>query len=338
MSEMTRENRLAELIQKDQFIGWTCQIDYEQAIVFTSDQWKAHAQGVPHNCFLLATLLNPENPAENAEAAREIVLLRVIGSASLTSEDKSVQSRIAELKRRASEAAGAAGDESQFSGLRCRILGTFYTQDGKLRLGSDIESYQNAVPLDVYRPTGTALEAIVNYMSPERAAAAAAEARRLGLKAGMPRFPVGTVRYASTDRLHRGNASEQAAFNLNAIDFLSRRTAILGMTRTGKSNTVKQLVSVVMRTSSECALKIGQIIYDLNGEYANANLQDKGSIAEVYPDDTIRYRMIPTEGFELMLNNFFIQISEGHATLRGLIETQQSSPLRRPRRLFEPGL
>ena len=104
------------------------------------------------------------------------------------------------------------------------------------------------------------------------------------------------------------------------MDFLARRTAVFGMTRTGKSNTVKQLVSVVMRTGMERGLKIGQIIYDLNGEYANANQQDKGSIAEVYPDDTIRYRMIPTPGFELMLNNFYRQISEGHNTLRGLIE------------------
>ena len=120
-------------------------------------------------------------------------------------------------------------------------------------------------------------------MSPERAAAAQEEARRLGLAGGMPCFPIGTVRYTSTDRLHRGDVSEQATFNLNAVDFLARRTGIFGMTRTGKSNTVKQLVSVVMRTSREGGLKIGQIIYDLNGEYANANLQDKGSIAEVFP-------------------------------------------------------
>ena len=92
------------------------------------------------------------------------------------------------------------------------------------------------------------------------------------------------------------------------------------MTRTGKSNTIKQLVSVVMRTGLECGLKIGQIIYDLNGEYANANLQDKGSIAEVYPQDTVRYRMIRTAGFLPILNNFYTQIPEGHATLRGLIE------------------
>jgi hypothetical protein len=78
-----------------------------------------------------------------------------------------------------------------------------------------------------------------------------------------------------------------------------------------------------MRTSRDCGLKIGQVIYDLNGEYANANQQDRGSIAEVFPAETIRYRMIPAPGFQLILNNFFVQISEGHTTLRGLIEASK---------------
>ena len=72
--------------------------------------------------------------------------------------------------------------------------------------------------------------------------------RAAGIKAGLPRFPIGTVRYTSSDRLHRGDAASRVVFNFNAVDFLARRTAVFGMTRTGKSNTVKQLVSVVMRT------------------------------------------------------------------------------------------
>jgi hypothetical protein len=76
-----------------------------------------------------------------------------------------------------------------------------------------------------------------------------------------------------------------------------------------------------MRTSRGSGLKIGQIIYDLNGEYANPNQQDQGSIAGVFPGDTIRYRMLPTAGFELILNNFFTQLVEGHTTLKGLIES-----------------
>ncbi len=30
--------------------------------------------------------------------------------------------------------------------------------------------------------------------------------------------------------------------------------------------------------------KIGQIIYDINGEYANANQQDQGAMADIYPE------------------------------------------------------
>ena len=35
--------------------------------------------------------------------------------------------------------------------------------------------------------------------------------------------------------------------------------------------------------------------------------------------------MIPTAGFQPILNNFYIQIPEGHATLRGLIEMNRVS-------------
>ena len=325
LKETPAADPLAALIQEGQFIGWTCRLDYEKAVVLTHDLWKARARGVPLNCFLLATAADFKKADGPEKPAREIILLRVTGSASLPLDDETLSAKIQNLKAHNSksaetESAVAGSAEFQFGGLACRILGTFYLSDGQLRLGSDLESYFSAPQLKVYRPTGAALAAIVNYISPERAAAAQEEARRLGLPGDLPRFPIGTVRYTSTDRLHRGDDAERAVFHLNAVDFLARRTAVFGMTRTGKSNTVKQLVSVVMRTSLGSGLKIGQIIYDLNGEYANANQQDRGSIAGVFPADTIRYRMLPTAGFELILNNFFFQISEGHTTLKGLIE------------------
>lgn len=303
------------LIQESQFVGWVYQMDYEQALILTHDTWKLRAKGVPLHCFLVAA------GAKKMDAPREILLLRVTGPAALPQDDEAAEAKIEACQGRAADQTrDDTKDEFQYGGLKCRVLGTFYERNGRLRLGSDIESYASAAQLAVYRPIGAALEMIVNYISPERATAAEEEARRLGLNGELPRFPIGTVRYASTDRLHRGDAAEPAVFHLNAVDFLARRTAVFGMTRTGKSNTVKQLVSVVMRTGMARGLKIGQIIYDLNGEYANANQQDKGSIAEVYPGDTIRYRMIPTPGFEPILNNFYRQISEGHNTLRGLIE------------------
>jgi hypothetical protein len=39
-------------------------------------------------------------------------------------------------------------------------------------------------------------------------------------------------------------------FNLNAIDFLARRKVVFGMTCAGRSNTMKQLVSVIMSKTS----------------------------------------------------------------------------------------
>lgn len=330
INDLLEQDPLAQLIQEDQFIGWTYRTDYDSAVVLTNDLWKARARGIPHNCFLLAAAFNPKKMAETKESAREVVLLRVVGSASLPMDDKLIHAKIENLKERTSSTSGRELDditksELQFGGLECRILGTFYTQAGHLRLGSDVESYLNAAQLNVYRPTGVALELIVNYISPERVAAAKDEGERLGLSGSLPRFPIGTVRYTSTDRLHRAEASDRVTFHLNAIDFLARRTAVFGMTRTGKSNMVKQLVSVVMRTSSQSGLKIGQIIYDLNGEYANANQQDKGSIAEVYPAHTVRYRMLSTEGFNPILNNFFTQVPEGFSTLRVLIEANKIS-------------
>ena len=308
-------NPLAQLVQKNQFVGWLGAADYTQALVLTSDAWKTRAKGVPHNCFLLAT-------AEDGAAA-EILLLRVTGSAEAPA-DAELLTKLDKLKSRPPVGGGEVTvEEFQFGLLQCRVLGTFYLQDGKLRLGSDVENFAQAAGLAVFRPEGAALEAIVNYVSPARVAAAAEEARRLGLKGELPRFPIGTVRYASTERLHRGEGAARAVFHLNAVDFLARRTAVFGMTRTGKSNTVKKLVSVVKRTSDDFKLKIGQIIYDLNGEYANANLQDMGSIAEVFPGATVRYRMVPTSGFELILNNFFRQISEGHSTLAGLLQASK---------------
>ena len=75
-------------------------------------------------------------------------------------------------------------------------------------------------------------------------------------------------------------------------DFLARRTAVLGMTRTGKSNTVKTTVSAVAIAALRDNIRIGQLIFDVNGEYANANHQDDGSsIAEVF-NNTIRYRAL----------------------------------------------
>ncbi len=315
---------LASLIQPSNFVGWVYSIDYDTARIMTNDLWKANALGVPHNCFLLAASFNPEQFASVAQDDRQIILLRVIGSAKLPQDDDLIRSKIDNFKDRkqvfspngADDMDDITRNEIQFGGLECRVLGTFFVRDNDLWLGSDIESFESAVRLSVYRPRGNALQTIVSYIDPIRKRDAEEEAQRLGISGTLAGFPIGTVRYTSTDRLHRNNEQEQVAVSLHPFDFISRRTAVLGMTRTGKSNMIKQLVSVVKRVADDGGIKIGQLIYDINGEYAQANQQDKGSLADIYKDDSIRYRMIEKKGFEDLRNNFYEQINEGFGVIQ----------------------
>ena len=142
---------LPQLIQQENFVGWTYGIDYQTALVMTNDLWKARSLGIPHNCFLLAATFNPEQFAAVPEEDREVLLLRVIGSAKLPQDDDLVRTKIDFFKDR-KDIFGANGreideitrNELQFGGLQCRILGTFFVSDGELWLGSDIESFATA--------------------------------------------------------------------------------------------------------------------------------------------------------------------------------------------------
>ncbi len=325
-----KSDPLAKLIQPDNFIGWTFAIDYEYALVMTNDLWKARALGVPHNCFLIATSIDPNHFSQTAEEDKEIILLRVLGSTKLPQDDDLVRTKIDFFQQRTNvfgdnterEIDDITQNQLQFGGLRCRVLGTFYTSDGELWLGSDIESFATASRMNVYRPHGDALNIIVNYVDPMRKNAAKEAAQLLGLPSEPTPFQIGTVRYTSTDRLHRkSQKAEKVPVFVQPSDFLARRTAVLGMTRTGKSNMIKQMVSVVKRVADSGGVKIGQIIYDINGEYANANQQDRGALADIYTNDTIRYRTMETVGFEELRTNFYEQLNEGFGIIQRELES-----------------
>lgn len=334
INKVMTSDDLVKLVQSNNFVGWIYRIDYDTAWLMTNDLWKVEVLGIPHNAFLVAASFNPGNFAATTEEEREVILLRVVGTARLPQDDDLVRAKVDHFQQQqgAYESTGASDydditrNQMQFGGLECRVLGTFYVTEGELYLGSDLESFVTAGRLNVYRPRGEALRMIVNHVDPLRRRRAREEAQQLGIEDPIQDFRIGTVRYTSTDRLHRRDEVERVPVTIQPSDFLARRTAVLGMTRTGKSNMVKQTVRVVKRVADEGGVKIGQIIYDVNGEYANANQQDKGALSDVYPDETVRYRMLETPGFEELQNNFYIQINEGFSTIRQVVmENKQDS-------------
>lgn len=303
-------------------VGYVYGIDFQTATVLTNDNWKARVAGIPHNSFLVATALNPQSPTNVNQFDNELVLLRVIGPARLPSDGEMIQTRIEHNQRRevherfpTTESDGfdpLTQSELQYGGLDCRILGTFFLDDdGHIKLGSDVENYFASTRLRVYKPRANALERIVNHINADRQKTMLADALAAGFKSAPSPISIGTVRYTSTSRLHRGKDEPKVPVLIQPSDFLARRTAVLGMTRTGKSNTVKTTVASVAMAGKRDGIKIGQIIFDLNGEYSNANHQDDGSsIASVFDDDCVRYRAIDTPGFLDLRTNFYEQPSE----------------------------
>lgn len=328
INQLFKEQALLQLIQVENFVGWVYYIDYDKAYVMTNDLWKSRSSGIPHNCFLVAATFNPERFAQTQEEEREIILLRVVGSTKLPQDDDLIRTKVDNFQQQADifgetrqrDYDDITRNQLQFGGLECHVLGTFYQREGELWLGSDLESFATASRLNVFRPRNSALESIVNHIDPLRRQKAIEDAQLLGIQKPIAPFQVGTVRYTSTDRLHRREANDRVPVRIQPSDFLARRTAVLGMTRTGKSNMVKQTVSVVKRIADESNIPIGQIIYDINGEYANANQQDKGAIADVFPTSTVRYRMLETQGFEDLRNNFYEQLNEGFTIIKRELE------------------
>ncbi|MGC4047478.1 MAG: DUF87 domain-containing protein [Armatimonas sp.] len=334
----TNESPLLKLIgdYEQSFVGYVYRMKFDEATILTNDAWKHKVNGIPHNSFLVAAGFNPDSLPTSDVIDQEIILLRVLEPVLLPQDNDLIRTRIEHHQRRTEDNRfptdvndgldPITAVELQAGGLRCRVLGTFYIDDqSELRLGSDIENFMTLSRLRAFKPTDDSLAKIVNHINPEVRKKGEEEAIKSGF-IGMPSpIEIGTVRYTSTARMHRSQSSSLVPVLIQPTDFLSRRTAVLGMTRTGKSNTVKTTISAVMLAAQKDNIPVGQLIFDINGEYANATHQDDGSsISDVFPSQTIRYRAIYTKGFEDLRINFYTECSEALNLIQSLFRNEKS--------------
>ena len=323
-SKIGASNYLATLIDApdDNFVGYVIRMNYDEVQVMTNDFWREKVNGLPQNSLLLATAFNPNDFHASKTMDQSIVLLRIQGPTRLPQDDDNLRTIIQhqqghdEIMRRDDRDGIEPITHSllQFGGLTCRVLGTFFldVSSGDLCLGADIEDYQSATHLRVFKPTAAALERIVNYIDPIKRKKAIEDAQVFGFVQPPAPIEIGTVRFTSSNRLQQRHGSHEVPVCIQPSDFLARRTAVLGMTRTGKSNTVKTTVAAVAMSAAKAKLGIGQLIFDMNGEYSNANHQDDGSsISEVFEDDVVRYRGVETEGFFDLRDNFYQSLEAG---------------------------
>jgi hypothetical protein len=277
----------SELIQPEQYVGELYSINYETARVLINDHERHVVNGIPSLCFLLATRVDSSsNEIDFRNEDSSAIILRVLDSAPLPNSSEAERIRVETAQRVSGELTtywdsdGVMDAKTKvylgYAAVQCRIIGTFYFDKDdvsgslNMKFGCDISNYYPNRGLKVYKPTGAALARIINFVDP------------VNLQDHEERYGrtkpvrIGVVRYASTNRKYQN--VDEIPVSIHPIDLLAQKTALFGMTRTGKSNTTKTIARSVykLRTPAEGydSIRIGQLIFDPNGEYANENTQD----------------------------------------------------------------
>jgi hypothetical protein len=255
------------------YVGDVYALSYGMAWVQMHDYYQHQVGGIPQQCFLIATRLADSDPQLQPSDNCSFLLLRVLSPALLPTHVDAERVRVEVAQRVVGDLTVHWDDSAHmdatthhvfsFSGLQCRILGTFSAvadDEGRwfLSFGSDVPAIYANRGLKVYKPCGPALAALIN---PGDSGSLDTEPYRI---------TIGEVRYTSTM-----STPLDAPVVLTPIDLIGQKTAVFGMTRTGKSNTTKILSqSVFGLRFAAVAQRVGQIVFDAHGEYTNDNLQD----------------------------------------------------------------
>ncbi len=239
-------------IAKMRFVGYVLELGYDTAKIITSDPYKVAVGGIPRGSFLIMTPNNPQGLPPH------FTLLRVTG-VSPTPLSTQVQQTYFELhKKSMPELDVWTQSELQWGALDCDVLGMFYaepTDNRKLAFSGDVNNVVSAHRYKVYAPDEPLLRMIVNgTVKPEHQSA------------------IGVLR-----TMECGLSSAAMPSGIPVVismrDFKGARTAMFGKTRLGKSNVVK-LIANGMLDATAADNAVGQLIFDINGEYANDNPQD----------------------------------------------------------------
>ena len=316
---------LRDLIQPDAYVGEVYSLGYQEALVQIHDFHRRSVGGIPALSFLVASRVMPGDSVDVRQEDSSVILLRVLDQADLPNAPDALRVRVENAQRVSGEQDRTWDHRDvmdptthhllSYAGIRCRVLGTYYVADvvgqGHLALafGSDLSNYYPNQGLKVYKPRADALTKIVNYRDPRTNTDSTSAAL----------VKIGAVRYASTHRPFQQIDGVPVA--ITPTDLLGQKTALFGMTRTGKSNTTKIILKSIFELRWQpTAVRIGQIVFDPNGEYANENPQDVVAVKNVWASgpheqqavlkqDVVTYGILPhpnDPGRRLMLLNFFV--------------------------------
>jgi hypothetical protein len=299
--EASNEN--ASKFSEMRFVGYILELNYDTATIITSDPYKRAVGGIPRGSFLIMT------PTDfSGGIPPHFTLLRVSGATS-TPLAKEVEQTYFELhKKSMPELDVWTQGELQWGALKTDVLGMFYphTEDAKkVAFSGDVNAIVSAHKYKVYAPDAELLELIINKIVPQEG-----------------QFQIGELRFTECQLPFAKVPALKVPVKVSTKDFKGTRTAMFGKTRLGKSNVVKIIAESMIRDTT-----VGQVIFDINGEYANSQNQNTG-FKDAYPDDVHVYALkerkeTPSKPLKL---NFYEQPSECIQVLGSLLtEDNQGS-------------
>ena len=252
--------------ERAHMVGAVYTLSYTDAIVAVYDYDREQAGGLPKCAFLMAA---------KPEGDESFILLRIQKEARLPSaaaNDQTGQESIEDSGNQghwSDRLPDWVKDRMSLHGLECSVLGTFVVEsDGSYRYAEDIDNYYAVNHLMVWKPDTVSLNLIVNHQHRTNDIPVARKASKIG----RTRFAAAEPSYAT-----------KADFKINPTDIMKRRTAYFGMSRSGKSNGLKIVAENIYRIREDNpAHRVGQIIFDLSGEYAQDNYQDGKGLHRVH--------------------------------------------------------
>ena len=264
-----------QTIDKWRFVGYVLDLSYEGAKIITNDTYKIAVGGIPRGSFLILV------PADFSKTEPHFSLLRVKG-VSATPLTQQVQQTYFEMhKRSMPELDLWTQADLQWGALECDVLGMFYANPddvNKLSFSGDVNNIVSAHRYEVYSPDEELLKIIINGTVRDEYKQVIGKLRTMECMFEMDR-----------------QASDNIPVEISMKDFMGCRTAMFGKTRLGKSNVVKLLAQGMIDATKE-KHNVGQLIFDINGEYANDSDQDNVSLRSANPDRCEVYALTQRKG------------------------------------------
>ena len=272
-------NEQAKNYERLRFVGYVLDIGYDTVTIITSDPFKVNVGGVPRNSLLimLPVIAVDEMPPH-------FTVLRVLEAAP-TPLSKEVQQTYFELQKKSMpELDVFTQSELQWGALKTAVLGMFYPHPFRseaVEFSGDLNNFVSAHKYRVFAPNDKLLALITNALVPEE-----------------NRFCLGQLRLTECRLPLPTNPPPDVDVFVSTADFLGARTAMFGKTRLGKSNVIKLIAQSLIETTHKDR-NVGQLIFDINGEYANDNPQDDSrSLRSAYPDRCVVYALTKKEKTE----------------------------------------